>query len=363
MKWNWEQKDWPNFRYDSDELAGLENRFLKEAGMLLGAFKHLNKEERETLTISLISEEALKTSEIEGEFLNRESLQSSIRKQLGLQSKGPRASAAEQGIAEMMVKLYRNFGDPLNKQCLLDWNSMILKGRKDLKEIGCYRKSKNPMQIVSGPIHNPRVHFEAPPANALTREMNPFYKWLESSKQTMPILTRAGIAHAWFVSIHPFEDGNGRIARAITEKSISDQLGNPTLIALAQTIEANKKAYYDALEQINRSNEITAWLLYFANTLLTAQQTSTALVEFSITKAKFYDRFSNQLNERQTKAISRIFKEGIKGFQGGLSAENYLTITQTSRATATRDLADLVKKSILNKTGQLKHSRYHLNFK
>ncbi len=360
MKWNWEQEDWPNFRYDSDELVVLENRFLKEAGMLLGAFKHLEEGERETLMVNLISEEALKTSEIEGEFLNRESLQSSIRKQLGLQSKGPRASAAERGVAEMMVHLYRNFGDPLNKKNLLGWHGMLFKGRKDLKEIGCYRKSKDPMQIVSGPIHNPRVHFEAPPATELTREMNQFYKWLESSRETIPALTRAGIAHAWFVSIHPFEDGNGRIARAITEKAISDQLGNPTLIALAHTIEANKKAYYDALERINRSNEITAWLLYFANTLLDAQQTSMALVEFSIAKAKFYDRFKHQLNERQAKVISRIFKEGIKGFDGGLSAENYLAITQTSRATATRDLADLVQKSVLSKTGQLKHSRYHL---
>lgn len=174
------------------------------------------------------------------------------------------------------------------------------------------------------------------------------------------MLTRAGIAHHYFLSIHPFEDGNGRIGRAIAEKVMSEELGNPTLIALAYTIEANKKAYYDALQKTNTTNEITPWLLYFAETVFEAQQTTMRRIEFIISKAKFYDRFDGQLNNRQRKVIDRIFKAGVEGFDGGLSAKNYITIADTSATTATRDLADLVAKGAFTKTGVLKHTRYAL---
>jgi len=361
MKWNWQRKDWPNFRYDAAALTELENRFLRESGTLQGAFKHLGSDQRKSITIDLISDEALKTSEIEGEFLDRESLQSSIRKQLGLQADGKKIPPAEQGVAEMMVDLYENFVATLDHTTLHDWHRMLLKGRKDLKEIGRYRSNPEPMQVVSGSIHEPKVHVEAPPSTSVAREMDVFVKWFQSSRDALPVLARAGIAHAYFVSIHPFEDGNGRIGRAISEKAMSEKLGQPTLISLAQTIENNKKAYYDALQAINRTNEITSWLIYFANTVLEAQKATIALVEFAIAKAKFYDRLSDQMNARQAKVITRLFNEGLKGFTGGLSAENYISITKTSRATATRDLSDLVKKGALTKKGELKHTRYYLN--
>ena len=361
MLWNWQRKDWPEFRFDAASLVDLENRFLRESGTLLGAFKHLNGEERESITVQWISDEALKTSEIEGEFLNRESLQSSIRKQLGLQTDSTSVSAKEKGIAEMMVNLYKNFQKPLSHEHLFRWHRMLMAGSPRIQDLGCYRSSANAMQVISGPIHGPTIHFEAPPSEVVPDQMAQFIQWYSNSRSRLPILTRAGIAHSYFVSIHPFEDGNGRIGRAISEKALAESLGHPTLIALAQTIEKNRKHYYEALRGINQSNEITSWLLYFAETVLESQEASLVRIEFSIAKAKFYDRHSNHLNSRQAKVVGRIFDEGPYGFKGGLSADNYLAITKTSRATATRDLGDLVRKGALSKEGQLKHTRYYIN--
>jgi Fic family protein len=187
------------------------------------------------------------------------------------------------------------------------------------------------------------------------------WNWQPDGQHALPALTRAGIAHLYFVSIHPFEDGNGRIGRALAEKSLAQNLGRPTLIAWAYTIERSRKAYYTALERNNNDLEITEWLTYFAQTILDAQTNTIKRLDFYLAKAKLYEKLRGQLNERQEKAIARMFREGIDGFKGGLSAENYISITKTSRATATRDLQDLVEKGALTRIGQLRHTRYHLN--
>jgi Fic family protein len=176
----------------------------------------------------------------------------------------------------------------------------------------------------------------------------------------LPALTRAGIAHLYFVSIHPFEDGNGRIGRAIAEKSLAQNLEHPTLIALAYTIERKRKDYYAALEHNNHDLEISDWLQYFACTVLAALDNTIKRVDFYIAKAKFFERLRDQFNGRQTKVIARMFREGIDGFKGGLSAENYISIAETSRATATRDLQDMVEKGALTRTGERRHTRYRL---
>ncbi len=185
-----------------------------------------------------------------------------------------------------------------------------------------------------------KIHFEAPPANRMRREMNAFIRWFNDTtpggKEFLPALTRSGIAHLYFVSIHPFEDGNGRIGRAIAEKALSQALGQPTLIALSQTIEAGKKSYYKHLELNNQNTEITDWLVYFANIVLKAQSYTQRLIEFLIEKTKLFEKVREQFNQRQEKVLERMFREGLKGFQGGLSAENYIRITKASRATATR---------------------------
>lgn len=364
MVWNWQQSDWPDFVYDSVRLAPLESRLLHESGLLFGAFVHLDDAEQRALTVELIGDEALMTARIEGEYLDRDSLQSSLLRELGLAEDPRRAAPAEAGMAELMVDLYRQFQAPVTHDLLWAWHVMLMAGRRDLRDVGCYRTREEPMQVVSGAVYAPRVHFEAPPADRVPAEMDRFVDWLERSAPTgaspLPILTRAGIAHLWFVTIHPFEDGNGRMARAMAEKVLAQGLGKPTLIALSHTIERHKKAYYGALERANKGNRIDDWLDYFSHTVLDALDYTRARVVFLIGKAKLYDRLRGQLNARQEKVLARLFRAGPEGFVGGLSAEKYIAITRTSRATATRDLQDLVVKGALVRTGERKHTRYAL---
>ena len=366
MAWNWEQADWPHFNYDKKLMKPLENEFLLRSGEFLGVFRHVGSDEHDQIRIELISEEALKTSAIEGEYLNRESVQSSLRQQLGLDSETRRVPPAERGIAEMMADVYLHFADVLSHRTLCAWHKMVMSGERRVEIIGNYRRHNEPMQIVSNRLDRPKVHFEAPPSSRVKAEMDAFIVWFNATspngKTPLPPLTRAGMAHLYFESIHPFEDGNGRIGRALCEKALAQSLREPSLIALSHTIERNRKAYYDNLEASNKSNTITDWLIYFGNTILQAQRVTLDRVEFSIAKAKFYERHAGQFNERQKKIIARMFREGPGGFIGGLSAENYIAITQASRATATRDLADLIFKGGLTKTGERRYTRYALNF-
>jgi Fic family protein len=365
MTWNWQRPEWPNFAYDSGVLEPLEKQFLLQSGEFVGACKHIGPDDQETLKIELISDEAVKTSEIEGEILNRDSVQSSLRQQLGLGLEAPGVKPAERGISKMMVDLYHNFAAPLADKTMFDWHAMLLTGDTSIRVIGGYRTHPEPMQVVSGPIHKRTVHFEAPPSERMANEMKRFIARFNDTapggKTPLPALTRAGLAHLHFACVHPFEDGNGRIARALAEKALAQNLGHPSLIALAYTIEPQRKDYYAALEHNNKDLEITDWMKYFAETILEAQNNTIKRVDFYVTKAKFYQRFRDKLNERQAKVVARVFREGIDGFKGGLSAENYISITRTSRATATRDLQDLVAMGALTKTGELRHTRYRLN--
>ena len=364
MSWIWQSRDWPIFRYQAADLAALEGQFLRQSGLFAGSIAHVKHDDKQSLTVQIMSEEAHQTSEIEGEVLNRDSLQSSLRKHFGLTTDHRRIPPAEAGIAEMMVELYREHAAPLDHHRLCHWHSLLTQGRRDLHEVGRYRTGGDPMQVVSGPIHDPKIHFEAPPAAAVPAEMEAFLAWYArtapGADSPLPILTRAGIAHLYFVTIHPFEDGNGRIARAIAEKALAEGLGHPALIPLSQAINRARKTYYTRLEQTNRGLEITPWLVYFAQTVLEAQAQAQAQVEFLIAKTHFLDHHRGQFNERQEKAILRVFREGPKGFTGGLSAENYIRITGATRPTATRDLHDLVEKAALTRTGQLKGTRYFL---
>ena len=360
--WNWQQDDWPNFFYDNERLGSLENEYTKESGISLGVMRHLSKKDQDELRIKIICNEALKTSEIEGEFLDRDSLQSSICKEFGMGEKYLHGNIKpeEAGIAMMMKDLYINFNSPLTNETLCAWQDMLFTGRTDL-ERGKYRTSNDDMRVVSGRIDKPKIHFIAPPASKIQKEMDQFISWFNRTapggKASLPPLIRAGIAHLYFVTIHPFEDGNGRIARALTEKSLSQNLGKPTLIALSSTLSDKKKDYYKILELQNKNNQITPWLFYFGKTVIQAQKQTIKQVDFVIAKAKFFNAYETLLNLRQKKAVLRIFKEGPKGFSGGFSAKNYISIVKTTSATATRDLKDLVNKGIFLKTGKLKSTR------
>jgi Fic family protein len=365
MPWNWQNPDWPNSTWDRTKIASAEEQFLIGSGVVIGSVKHLGEQEHKQLLVELMSSEAVTTSKIEGEVLDRGSVQSSIQRQLGLAADKRRASPAEQGIAEMMVDLYRSFREPLSQEMLFAWHRMVTAGRRDLADIGHYRTSKEPMQIVSGPIGASKVHFEAPPSERISSEMNRFIAWFNQTApdrgEFLPAITRAGIAHIYFESIHPFEDGNGRIGRAITEKAAAQTLGQPVLLALATAILAHQKRYYEALGRANRRINITEWLSWFAGIALEAQRRSIERVEFVIAKTKLLDRLHGKINARQEKALLRMFQEGPEGFEGGLSAGNYMTITGASPATTTRDLADLVERGALVRSGELKHARYELN--
>jgi Fic family protein len=365
MTWNWQQSDWPTFQWDRARLEAAEEQFLVGGGMFVGTVRHLGNEDRDQLTIEAMSTEAVTTSEIEGEILDRVSVQSSIRKQLGLATEERRVRPAEQGIAEMMVDLYRSFAEPLSEGMLFRWHRMVMSGRRDLKDVGRYRTGAEPMQVVSRATYKPKVHFEAPPSSRVPTEMARFITWLGRTgpgrEEPLPALTRAGIAHLYFESIHPFEDGNGRVGRAISEKALAQSLGQPTLTALAATILARRKSYYEILEASNKKNEITNWLVWFADAAIEAQRRTIAMVEFLIDKTKLLDRLKGQLNERQEKALLRMFREGPEGFRGGLTAGKYSAITRASPATTTRDLADLVAKGALLREGERRHARYRLS--
>ena len=358
--WNWQQQGWPYFIYTVADFSDYEGQFLHNAGAMAGSIKHISGPDKEGLTVTLVSDEALKTSEIEGELLNRDSLQSSVRKHFGLKADRRKVSPAEYGVAEMMVDVYKNYAAPLTHQQLFDWHAMLMNGRRHIDVIGAYRTHSEPMQIVSGKLHDPTVHYEAPPSQRVPDEMKQFVDWFNRSENRLPELLRAGIAHLYFESIHPFEDGNGRIGRAIAEKALSQHLGRPTLIAIASTIQKSRGDYYAALQQASRSLEISQWLQYFCRLVLAAQEHSQQVIDFIISKGRFYQRFASQINERQAKVIERVFREGIDGFKGGLSADNYISITGAARATVTRDLQKLVTMGALSKTGQRKSTRYFL---
>ena len=364
MMWNWQEPDWPNFRFQPEMLVEREAVFLRQTGVVVGTVKHLPDDERLPLVIDLYSTEALKTSEIEGELLDRDSVQSSLRRQFGLQTDSRGVSPAEQGIARMLSDLYRRFSESLDEQTLFEWHGWLMQSRADLKDVGAYRTHREPMQVVSGAMHAPKVHFEAPPSSRVPEEMKLFCAWFNETapggRHALPSLTRAGIAHLYFECIHPFEDGNGRIGRSIVEKALAQGAGQPSLIALSLTIQNRHAEYYKQLETANRKLNTDGWLSWFADTVLAAQDYTLRWLDFVLAKTKLLDRLRGQINERQEKVLLRMMREGPDGFRGGLSAGNYISMTSAPAATARRDLAHLVELGALRRTGQLKGTRYWL---
>ena len=364
MRWNWQQPDWPNFRFRQASLADREAVFLRQGGVVIGTVRHVPDEERLSLVIELISTEALKTSEIEGEILDRDSVQSSLRRQFGLQGDGRRVTPAESGIAEMLADLYRRWNDALADATLFRWHQWLMNGRTELRTIGGYRRHEEPMQVVSGRIDRPKVHFEAPPSSAVAEEMARFCRWFNDTSPAgatpLPALARAGLAHLYFESIHPFEDGNGRIGRAIAEKALAQGTGQPSLTALSLLINRRRKEYYAQLQTANKTLDVEPWLHWFADLVLAAQAHTLEGLDFLLGNTRLWDRLRGQLNQRQEKALSRLMRAGVDGFEGGLSASKYMALTGAPAATARRDLGNLVELGALRRTGQLKGTRYWL---
>jgi Fic family protein len=364
MLWNWRHPDWPNFRFRQTLLADREALFLRQSGIVIGTVRHVPDDERISLVIELISTEALKTSEIEGEILDRDSVQSSLRRQFGLQDDGRRAAPGEQGISEMLADLFRRWNESLDDATLFHWHQCLMQGRTELRTIGGYRRHEEPMQVVSGRLDRPKVHFEAPPSSAVAAEMAGFCRWFNETnsagKTPMTSLARAGLAHLYFESIHPFEDGNGRIGRAIAEKALAQGAGQPSLTALSLLIHRRRKEYYAQLEAANKTLDVEPWLDWFADLVMAAQAHTLEGLEFLLANTRLWDRLRGQINPRQEKALSRLMRAGVDGFVGGLSASKYMALTGAPPATAGRDLMHLVELGALRRTGQLKGTRYWL---
>jgi Fic family protein len=361
MPWNWELPNWPQFTYNPDFATKMEQEFLLNSGEAIAYLKTIDQEDFSGFLVEILTLEGFESSKIEGEFLDRESLQSSIRKQFGLYALSKKGEKNESGLADLLCTVYKTFKEPLTHEMLYNWHTMLFRDQGNIEVVGHYRKHPEPMQIVSNRYGSSIVYFEAPPSDCIFYEMTQFLDWFNASATPRSILEKAAIAHLYFESIHPFEDGNGRIGRILVEKVLSQEVGRPVLIAVSKVLEKRKKEYYLNLEKCNQTLDVQDWIDFFSRAILEAQQESMTLLYFLIAKSKLFIRLAGQLNVRQEKAILRMFAEGPNGFKGGLNAEKYIAITKASRATTTRDLLDLVEKGALIKTGELRHTRYHLN--
>ncbi len=361
MLWNWELLGWPKFTYDPGRIAGLEQQFLLEVGSASAFIKTIEEADYKRFIVEILSVEGEESSRIEGEILDRESLQSSIKKHFGIASTVKRGTEKEMRMARLLYNGFETFDQPLTHKMLWEWHAILFDG-ESMEGKGTYRSHPEPMQIVSHAYSDTRVYFEAPPSDRVFSEMETFIYYF-NSKAPGSILGRAALLHVYFESIHPFEDGNGRIGRILVEKFLSQEVGRPILIAVSKRLEKRRKEYYSALEACNRTLEIQNWVEFFSGVIIEAHDESMRLLYFLIEKAKMMQALSGKINSRQTKTLLRMFAEGPEGFKGGLSAENYIAITKTTRATATRDLSDLVEKGALLKTGELRHTRYYLNLK
>lgn len=366
MNYNWQQSDWGTFTFSLKEIEDILYIFIEKSGHLKGLLQAMPKESQEETLIEILVSEALKTSEIENEYLSREDVTSSIRHNLGLfEPKKEIKDVRAKGVGKLMTEVRRTYDEPLTEKTLKEWHQYLFTAQTHIN-VGIWRSHTEPMQVISGRFDKPTVHFEAPPSAEIPREMKQFIEWFNDTAPNgkTPIKyapIRSAISHIYFESIHPFEDGNGRIGRAIADKALSQSAGYPLLLSLSSTIESNKKAYYGALENGQKSNEITPWIYYFIQVIIDAQKLAEALIDFILKKVRFFDTYKEQMNERQVKSINRMFQEGPKGFDGGMTAKKHMSINQTSKATATRDLKGLEELGALIVQGSGRNTHYHLN--
>ncbi len=366
MAYNWQPQGWPDFTYGVAEAQLSILAFAQEIGEVNGLIQGLPDALKQETLLQVMVAEAVKTSEIEGEYVSREDVMSSIRNNLGLNDvpvyvKDQRAL----GVAQLMVAVRKSFHEPLSSDMLKAWHRLLF-GDINRVNPGEWRQSDDPMQVVSGAYGREIVHYEAPTSTRIPEELERFVMWYNSATfplmgQVPEAILKSAIAHLYFESIHPFEDGNGRIGRAIAEKVLSQSLGRPVMLSLSKTIEANRKAYYVALKEAQRTLDITTWINYFATVVLGAQRDAKAAVLFTLKKAQFYDRYKNRLDERQLKVINKMLDKGTEGFEGGMTAKKYMGITKVSKATATRDLQQLQEMGVLVQEGAGRSVRYQLN--
>jgi len=352
QNWLWQQADWPNFTYDIKPLLSDFHTLLRLIGALEMTCSVLADEELVDAQARVLAEDAIETSAIEGEVLRRSSVRASIRKQLGLPVEQDDSDIRTDSLVAMLIDARNHAQRPLTTKMLLAWQAALFPtGYSGLYQIqvGRYRGTEQ-MQIVSGPIGKEKVHYIAPPGCQLSDEMDKFLFWVNEVNETEPII-KAGIAHLWLIMIHPFDDGNGRISRAVTDYLLSKHF--PLLmqiISFSKQVSLDKKCYYSVLEEAGKNGlDITNWLTWFLQTLTTAVNESQWIIEQVIQKTHFWHQHKDTpLNVRQRKVINRLLDAG-KRFEGGMTTRKYASISKCSKVTASRDLSDLESKHILQK--------------
>jgi Fic family protein len=338
--------------WDERRLSPLLARASREQGRLLGKMEGLGFRLRSEAHLRTLTEDVVKSSEIEGEKLDSAQVRSSIARKLGLDVGGLVPSDRNvDGVVELMVDATGKHAASLTQERLFGWHAALFPtGRNSLTRItvGDWRDDEaGPMQVVSGPVGRQKVHYQAPPANRLSREMKAFLKWLAKPGDSDGLLV-AGLAHLWFVTIHPFDDGNGRIARAIADMALARAEGTgQRFYSMSAQIRRERNAYYEMLEQTQkRGLDVTAWQEWFLGCLLRAIEGTRDTLGFVLNKAKFWERFAREpLNERQIKVLNRL----LDGFEGKLTTSRYAKLAKCSQDTAYRDILDLVERGALRK--------------
>ena len=351
----WQHPDWTSrLRWNSERLLTPLAAARRRQGEILGKTAGLGFDLGLEARASILTDEAVMTAAIEGEDLDRESVRSSVARKLGLPTAGlPPTARHVDGLVEMIVDATQRYEDPLTEERLRGWNAALFPtGYSGMQKIivGDWRRSDEPMRVVSGPVGRETVHFEAPPTEKVPGEMGRFLEWYAADPDPEDGLLRAGLAHFWFVTIHPFEDGNGRLARAIADMTLARDEGTRLrLYSMSAQIRTEQDVYYDILEQTQRGDgELTGWLMWFAACLERAVTNSEERLALVLAKARFWQGHTEvNLSERQRKVVNRMLDAGPGGFEGGLTTRKYVSMTRTSRATAQREIADLVVKGLL----------------
>jgi len=371
--WIWQQPDWPSFTWNAERLAPLLRECVQAQGRLTGMVSSVGNSLSAQSELDALLQNIVTSSAIEGEQLNVGSVRSSLARRLGLeQLDGNHVSQRSEGLAQLMLDATQHFAEPLTLERLLGWHEWLFPDQDtDLAtrsmRVGALR-GDDPMQVVSGRLDRPTVHFEAPPRQGLERQVDSFLDWFESSRNQAGLdpLLRAGVAHFWFVTLHPFDDGNGRLTRAITDLALAQ--GEAQAIrfyAMSASILEDRSGYYRVLENSQKATlDITEWLEWFLKTLLRSLQQAMARIESVLGKARFWQAHRQSgLSAEQTKVLNRLLDGGERGFEDGISAAQYQAVAKVSKATATRHLAELLAKGCLNRLpGGGRSTRYQINY-
>ncbi len=349
----YQHPNWPQFTWDNDKLVSSLGRVRQLQGKLIGKMESLGFDLRNEAILETMTLDIIKSTEIEGELLNPDQVRSSVAKRLGIDIGGLIASDRHvEGMVDLMMDATQNCIFELTQERLFDWHAALFPtGRNTMYKItvGDWRKDlTGAMQVVSGPIGKEKVHFQAPDAAVLQREMDEFIKWFNTNTTVEPVI-KAGITHLWFVTLHPFDDGNGRIARALTDMLLARADGSPQrFYSMSAQIRLERKSYYSILEKTQRGNlNITQWLEWFMNCLVTALQTSDVILARVLKKAAFWQTYGVSVsNPRQQTMLNLL----LDGHELAVTSSKWAKVTKCSQDTASRDIQDLLTKNILRKT-------------